>query len=84
MLVYLSKGPEALGWGTDIYDGDLARVGTLPHEFNCGMIFIPGKDTWHGFRKRPIDGVRKLMIINYVKDEWRARNELAFPDRAVA
>ncbi len=83
MLVYLSTGPEAIGWGTDIYDGELAHVGALPHEFNCGLIFIPGKDTYHGFRKRPINGVRKLLIVNYVKDEWRARDELAFPDRPV-
>ena len=84
MLVYLSTDPGAEGWGTDIYDQELRFVATAPYEFNCGLIFIPGADTWHGFRKRPLKGVRKLVIVNYVKDEWRSRHELAYPDRPVA
>ncbi len=84
MLVYLSTDPGAEGWGTDIYDQELKFVATAPYEFNCGLIFIPGADTWHGFRKRPLKGVRKLVIVNYVKDEWRSRHELAYPDRRVA
>jgi hypothetical protein len=27
--------------------------------------------------------VRRTLIVNYVGDEWRARNELAFPDQPV-
>ncbi len=83
MLVYFSTDPEAGGWGTDIYDQDMSHVATAPYAFNHGIIFIPGTDTWHGFHKRPINGVRKAIIVNYVKDEWRARHELAFPDRPV-
>lgn len=41
-------------------------------------------DTWHGFGKRPIGGIRRSIIVNYVKDEWRSRHELAYPDRPVA
>ena len=29
-------------------------------------------------------GVRKSMIINYVTNEWRAREQLAFPDKPIA
>lgn len=83
MLVYLSTDPGSEKWGTDILDEKLNLVATVPYEFNCGLIFIPGTNTWHGFHKRPIDGVRKLIIVNYVKDEWRARHELAYPDQAV-
>ena len=83
MLVYLSTDPGSEQWGTDIYDGDLNHVGTAPCGFNYGLIFIPGADTWHGFRRRPIGGVRKSLIVNYVKDEWRSRHELAYPDRPV-
>ena len=83
MLVYLSSEPGSEEWGTDIYDGDMTLVATTPFGFDRGLIFLPGADTWHGFRKRPIDGVRRLAIVNYVKDEWRSRHELAFPDRAV-
>lgn len=81
MLVYLSTDPGAEDWGTDIYDRDMNHVATAPYAFNHGLVFIPGEDTWHGFRKRPIGGVRKSIIVNYVKDEWRARHELAYPNQ---
>lgn len=83
MLIYLSDDPGSGDWGTDIYDGDLNRVATAPYAFNGGLIFIPGPDTWHGFRKRPIRGVRKSLIVNYVKPEWRSRYELAYPAEPV-
>jgi hypothetical protein len=83
MLVYLSDDPGAEKWGTDIYDGDKRHLGSAPYGPNLGLIFIPGHDTWHGFRKRPIEGVRRSIIINYVKPEWRSRHELAYPDRPV-
>jgi hypothetical protein len=44
---------------------------------------VPGADTWHGFRRRPIAGIRRSLIVNYVKSEWRSRHELAFPDRPI-
>ena len=79
MLVYLSQGPGSEDWGTDIYTADGTHAGRAP-----GLIFVPGTDTWHGFERRPIEGVRKSLIVNYVKDEWRARHELAFPLRPVS
>lgn len=83
MLIYLSSEPGSEGWGTDIYDADMNHLGSAPCGFNRGLIFIPGKDTWHGFRRRPIEGVRRSIIVNYVKDSWRSRHELCFPNRAV-
>ncbi len=83
LQVTLSTDPGSETWGTDIFDDDLNHVATLPHEFNGGLAFVPANDTWHGFRKRPIGGVRKLVIINYVSDAWRARDQLAYPDRPV-
>ena len=47
------------------------------------MIFIPSNNTFHGFEPRTIPGVRKSLIINYVTNEWRAREQLAFPDQPV-
>ncbi len=38
---------------------------------------IPAADIWHGFIKRPITGVRRSIIGNYVTDEWRERWKLA-------
>ena len=81
MLVYLSNEPEAADWGTDVYDGPQHWAGSAPYRRNAGLIFIPGADTWHGFRKRPIQGVRKSIIVNYVGPEWRSRHELAYPDQ---
>lgn len=83
MLIYLSDEPEAAGWGTDIYDAQKRHLGAAPCGFDQGLIFVPGADTWHGFEKRRIDGVRKSLIVNYVKPEWRARHELAYPDTVV-
>jgi hypothetical protein len=83
MLIYLSDDPCAHAWGTDILDGPDRLVLTTPYQRNFGLIFIPAADTWHGFHPRKINGIRRSLIVNYVKPEWRSRNELAFPDRAV-
>jgi len=83
MLVYLSTDPGSQDWGTDVYDDDMKLVATAPYKFNDGLIFIAGPNTFHGFHKRRIDGVRKLIIVNYVRDGWRARDQLAFPDQPI-
>jgi hypothetical protein len=83
MLIYLSRGPGSAEWGTDVYDAAHHRVGRAPGDFGSGLIFIPGSDTWHGFERRPIVGVRRSLIVNYVVPEWRSRHELAYPDRPV-
>lgn len=77
MLIYLSDDPDLRDAGTDVYDGDGLWAGTTPYDKNLGMIFIPGPNTWHGFRRRPIRGVRKSIIVNYVGPEWRDTWELA-------
>lgn len=83
LLLYLSdeEGHEALG--TDVYDADKNHVGRSPFASNAAMIFVPADNTYHGFEKRPIPGVRKSLIINYVTDEWRAREQLAFPEAPI-
>jgi hypothetical protein len=84
MLVYLSDEPGCEAWGTDILDADMNLVASAPYRRNGGLLFIPAADTWHGFHRRPIRGVRRSLIINYVKPEWRARHELAYPGEPVA
>lgn len=84
MLVYLSRDPGAEGWGTDVYaDPKAPPVARADAAFNRGLIFVPGTDTWHGFEPRPIDGIRRTLIVNYVIPDWRSRHELAFPDALV-
>jgi hypothetical protein len=84
MLIYLCQGPGAETLGTDVLDGEMNRVATAPCGYNLGLIFIPASNTWHAFHKRPINGVRKSIIVNYVGPEWRARHELAFPETPIA
>ena len=82
MVIYLCTGPEAKNWGTDIYDDQQRWVGRSEAIFNSATIFKAGPNTWHGFDKRPINGVRRLMEINYVRN-WRDQEQLAFPDRPI-
>lgn len=83
MVVYLCTGPEARDWGTDIYDMDRKWLGRAAADFNTAVTFIAGPDTWHGFDKRPIKGVRRLLEINYVRN-WRDTAQLACPDRHIS
>jgi hypothetical protein len=83
MLIYLSDGPGSEGWGTDLLDGPDKLVLTTPYQRNFGFIFVPSADSWHGLHRRPINGVRRSLIVNYVRSEWRSRHELAFPHRPV-
>ena len=80
MLVYLSGDPALRDAGTDIYDSSPEHrlAASAPYEKNKGLIFIPGTNSWHGFSKRPIRGLRKSIIINFVSDDWRAKDELAY------
>jgi hypothetical protein len=79
MSIYLSDAPELAEAGTDIYDDspDHRWVARAPYGKGKAMIFIPGVASWHGFSKRPIQGVRKSLIVNYVTADWRAQEELA-------
>jgi len=84
MLLYLSKDPSHQDLGTDIYDGGKRHFGRSAFAPNGAMVFIPGNNTYHGFEKRPIKGVRISLIINYVTNEWRAREQLSFPEAPIA
>ena len=84
MLLYMSKLPQHTTLGTDIYNADKRWVGRSPFAANTAMVFVPSSTTFHGFELRKIEGVRKSVIINYVTEEWRAREQLAFPDGPVA
>ncbi len=80
MLIYLNREPQGSDWGTDIYSDHDTHVGRAPAGVNRGLIFVPSDKTWHGFEKRPMNGIRKSLIINYVGPEWRNRHELCFPE----
>jgi hypothetical protein len=75
-FIYLD-GAEDLG--TDIYADAQTFIQRVPFLPNTALAFVPGETTWHGFAPRPIAGVRRSLIINYVGAEWRAREQLCFP-----
>lgn len=79
MLVYLSDDPRLRNAGTDIHEGppDFRYVTSAPYGKNKGVIFIPGKTSWHAVGKRPFKGIRKSIIINFVTSDWRDKWELA-------
>ena len=84
LLIYLSQGPGAEQLGTDLYaDPAQLPIGRAPALFDSGLAFVPAGDTWHGFVRRPIAGVRRSVIVNYVVSDWRSRHELAYPDRPI-
>lgn len=84
MLLYMSRDPAHADLGTDIYDGEKRHVGRSPFASNTAFVFVPSNTTFHGFEPRTITGIRKSIIINYVTDEWRAREQLAFPEQPIA
>jgi hypothetical protein len=84
LLIYLSKDESQHNLGTDIYGPDKKYLGRPPFTSNAAMVFVPADNTYHGFEKRQIKGVRTSLIINYVTEEWRAREQLAFPEAPIA
>jgi hypothetical protein len=82
-LLYTSTDPRHKELGTDIYDQDKKHVARSPFVSNGAMVFVPSANTYHGFELRKIEGVRKSVIVNYVTDEWRAREQLAFPEHPI-
>ncbi len=82
MLVYLSEEQD-VGLGTDIFSNPDTMVARTPFGPGKALVFVPSNNTYHGFTKRPIEGLRKSIIINYVTDEWRAREQLAFPNQPI-
>jgi hypothetical protein len=83
MLIYLTRSPEQSDLGTDIYSDHETWAKRTPYRDNTALIFVPGDNTWHGLARRPIAGVRKTVIMNYVSDGWRARDQLAWPTTPV-
>ena len=83
MLIYLPQSEAQGDLGTDIYRDPETWADRPPFTDNAALVFVPGNDTWHGLARRSIVGIRKSVIMNYVTDDWRAREQLAYPDRPV-
>jgi hypothetical protein len=79
-FAYLDGGDDL---GTDIYADPQTFARRIPFIANSALAFVPGDNTWHGFEYRSIAGVRRSLIVNYVGADWRAREQLSFPDAPV-
>ncbi len=82
-LIYLSDGEGHEKLGTDIYADKETHVGAPAFIPNSALVFVPSDKTWHGFEKRPIHGVRKSVILNYVTHDWKAREQLSYDGQPV-
>ncbi len=83
MLIYLAEGASQANLGTDIYADPDSWAKRSPFVDNTALVFVPGANTWHGLEPRPIAGLRRSVIMNYVTDEWLERGQLAYPDTPV-
>ena len=83
MLIYLAEGEGQTDLGTDIYAAPDQWAKRSAFIDNTALVFVPGDNTWHGLAPRPIPGIRRSLIMNYVTREWRAREQLAYPDSPV-
>jgi hypothetical protein len=83
LLAYLAAPAGQEDLGTDIYADADTWVKRAPFNRGGALLFIPSDHTWHGFEPRAFEGVRKSVIINYVTRDWRAREQLAYPDAPV-
>ncbi|MBV8850121.1 MAG: 2OG-Fe(II) oxygenase [Methylobacteriaceae bacterium] len=79
-FIYLDGADDL---GTDIYADAQTLAYRVPFAANSALAFVPSHDTWHGFAPRPIERVRRSLIVNYVSADWRARAQLSFPDMPV-
>jgi hypothetical protein len=84
MLYYLGGCEAQKDLGTDIFEDGEILAKRVPFLADSAVVFVPSAATWHGFAPRPIVGVRKSIIINYVTRDWRAREQLCRPDQPVA
>jgi hypothetical protein len=81
-LYYLGRdGQEDLG--TDVYAAADKWAKRAAFRRNEAFMFVPSDNTWHGFEQRPIHGVRRSIVMNYVTDAWRDRWQLAYANEPV-
>lgn len=83
ILYYLPDASDQEDLGTDIYADEHTWRSRAPFKWNSALVFVPGDNTYHGFERREIPRVRRSIIINYVTQDWRAREQLAYPDQPV-
>jgi hypothetical protein len=83
LLFYMPDAPDQEDLGTDIYLDENTWAARAPFKWNSALLFVPSNNTFHGFEKRDIPRVRRSVIVNYVTQDWQARDQLAYPTTPV-
>jgi hypothetical protein len=80
-IAYGRSGDEPRG------DIGVKRFTMLIHlsegQVGSGIIFVPAAGDRHGVEHGAIEGAQSSLIVDYVMPSWRARDELAYPDKPV-
>ena len=79
LLYYMPDGADQEDLGTDIYADPDTWACRPPFKWNSALMFVPSNNTYHGFEKRQIPRIRRTVIVNYVTQDWMAREQLAYP-----
>ena len=84
ILYYLPDAADQETMGTDLYSDVNTWAARAPFLWNAALVFVPSDNTFHGFEKRDIPRWRRSVIINYVTQDWKAREQLAYPTTPVS
>ena len=71
IIIYIDKD-DVLDLGTDLFFDKDEYAKKIQWENNSALFFTPSNKKWHGFNPMQYKGIRRLMIVNFVKtDQWR-------------
>jgi hypothetical protein len=71
IIIYIDKD-DVLDLGTDLFLDKDRYAKKIQWKNNSALFFAPSNEKWHGFNPMQYTGIRRLMIVNFVKtDEWR-------------
>ena len=78
LLIYIDKDDEQ-NLASDLYIDENTHHTKLKWKNNGGIGWTiePNDNKWHGFKPMKYDGVRRILIVNWVKDEvWNDKSQL--------
>ena len=78
LLIYIDKDDEQ-NLASDLYVDENTHHTKLKWKNNGGIGWTiePNDNKWHGFKPMEYEGVRRILIVNWVKDEvWNDKSQL--------
>ena len=78
MLIYIDKDDEQ-NLASDLYVDENTHHTKLKWKNNGGIGWTiePNDNKWHGFKPMKYEGVRRILIVNWVKnDVWKDKSQL--------